>query len=404
MMEPKFCFVIMGFGKKTDFISSRSIDLDKTYLKIIKPSVEQSGYICVRADEINDSGLIDKTMYALLIQSDLVIADISTYNPNALYELGIRHAVKPFSTIIIKESELAKIPFDIDHTRMFTYTHSGDEISEEESNRCINQLKLLIDNASRNKNADSPLYEHISSVVPPILPKDVFEQIIGDLAKKERHLFALVQSAQSNVSNSDFISATKNWKKALEINPNDEYYIQQLALSTYKSKSPSQSVALTDALTIINSILPSNNPETLGISGAINKNLFLSTGDIEFINRAIDNYNKGYTLTLNYYTGENYATCLNLKAKASNNPDEYRALNYLAKDTRKKILKNLEDIIQSEDFENIEDKKWIYASLAHCYKSEGLIEKQVEFEQLFMTNAVEWEKETYRKGLDLASL
>jgi cellulose synthase/poly-beta-1,6-N-acetylglucosamine synthase-like glycosyltransferase len=51
-----------------------------------------------------------------------------------------------------------------------------------------------------------------------------------------------------------------------------------------------------------------------------------------------------------------------------------------------------------------EDKKWIYASLAHCYKSEGLIEKQVEFEQLFMTNAVEWEKETYRKGLELASL
>lgn len=50
-------------------------------------------------------------MYALLMQSELVIADISTYNPNAFYELGVRHAVKPFSTIIIKE-EKGAIPFD----------------------------------------------------------------------------------------------------------------------------------------------------------------------------------------------------------------------------------------------------------------------------------------------------
>ena len=121
----------MGFGKKTDYSTGKTLDLDKTFKNIIKPAVEESGLICLRADEIQESGIIDKNMYTLLIQSDLVIADISTYNPNAIYELGIRHGVKPYATIIIKEKE-GKIPFDLDHTRIFTYSHLGEDIGFDE--------------------------------------------------------------------------------------------------------------------------------------------------------------------------------------------------------------------------------------------------------------------------------
>jgi len=101
--------------------------LDKTYLNIIKPAVEKSDLECIRGDEIQDSGLIDKNMYALLLQADLVIADITTYNPNAIYELGVRHAVRPFSTIIIKEKH-DSIPFDLNHNKIFHYEHMGDDI------------------------------------------------------------------------------------------------------------------------------------------------------------------------------------------------------------------------------------------------------------------------------------
>ena len=92
----------MGFGRKKDPDTNRTIDLDETYKKIIRPAVESSNYNCIRADEILDSGIIDRSMYALLYTAELVIADISTYNPNAIYELGTRHVLKPFSTIVIK--------------------------------------------------------------------------------------------------------------------------------------------------------------------------------------------------------------------------------------------------------------------------------------------------------------
>ena len=59
----KRCFVVMGFGIKTDYVSGRKLDLNKSYKYLIKPVVESKGIECVRADEILHSGSIDVQMY-----------------------------------------------------------------------------------------------------------------------------------------------------------------------------------------------------------------------------------------------------------------------------------------------------------------------------------------------------
>src|ERR1700734_3772776 len=92
---PLTCFVVMGFGKKIDLATGRELDLDKTYQNIIKPAVTDAGYDCKRADEILHSGVIDVPMYDMLFGADLVVADLSTANLNATFELGIRHVMKP---------------------------------------------------------------------------------------------------------------------------------------------------------------------------------------------------------------------------------------------------------------------------------------------------------------------
>jgi hypothetical protein len=80
----------MGFGKKTDYATGRVLDLDKSYSYIIKPAAEEAGIACKRADEIVHSGTIDVPMFEQLLTADVVIADVSTSNPNAFYELGVR--------------------------------------------------------------------------------------------------------------------------------------------------------------------------------------------------------------------------------------------------------------------------------------------------------------------------
>src|SRR5262245_20024835 len=97
------CYVTMPLGKKTSPLTGRVIDFDTVYRTCIRPAVQAEGAICIRTDE--EEGIIVnyKPVFSRLMHSDLVIADLTTHNPNVLYELGIRHAAKSRATILIME-------------------------------------------------------------------------------------------------------------------------------------------------------------------------------------------------------------------------------------------------------------------------------------------------------------
>ncbi len=398
MSKKPLCFVIMGFGKKTDYATGKTLDLDKTYLNIIKPAVIETGYECIRADEVEDSGLIDKSMYALLLKADLVVADISTYNPNALYELGIRHAARPFSTIIIREEE-GIIPFDLSHTRIFHYAHLGDDIGVDEAKRCVGHLVSLIKEVKETCKIDSPLYEFIEGLIPLNMNDDDFNKVITDLARRENSIFALSENARIDMANNEFNLASAKWKKAAELADNEPYFIQQYALARYKSKSPSENTALIDALEIIKRLEPdsTNDPETLGITGAIYKRLWFSTQDLASLKRATDYYKKGFTLTSDYYTGENYANCLDLLGDVETNNEEVIYYRVEAKRTRKEIIESL-NMLETHELSQRYDEKWIYATLSNTNFSLDENEKAVEFEAKFLAlNPLDWEVNTFNE-------
>ncbi|MGR5281396.1 TRAFs-binding domain-containing protein [Photobacterium damselae] len=394
----KICFVIMGFGKKTDYSTGKTFDLDQTYKNIIQPAVENAGYLCIRADEIQDPGLIDKSMYALLMHADLVVADISTFNPNAIYELGIRHAVKPCTTIILKE-EGGKINFDLDHTRIFHYKHLGEDIGADEAKRCQVELISLIEKATQNAFIDSPLYNFINDIQPPTLPAAEYARIIGDLAEKGNHIFAITEKAKTLMAEGQFIDATKLWKRASEMAPTEDYFVQQQALATYKSKSPSETIALSDALRIIEKLShngETNDPETLGLTGAIYKRMWLNNNDRECLRRAKNFYEKGFQISSDYYTGENYALCLDMLSASETDDDERIYFRVAAKKTRQRITDILLDIISEEPDSKY---KWAYATLSNCFYALDNHSEGDKYEQIFrsMTD-IQWELETFDEG------
>ena len=145
------CFVVQGFGKKTDYTDGRVLDLDASY-EIIKEAVESAGLQCIRADEIVHSGTIDVPMYEQLLRADLVIADLSTYNVNAAFELGVRYGLRPQATIIVAEEQF-KNPFDMGHIVIRRYRHLGEEIGYKEAKRFRAELKQAIDDILRQSEA-----------------------------------------------------------------------------------------------------------------------------------------------------------------------------------------------------------------------------------------------------------
>ncbi len=394
----------MGFGKKTDYSTGKTLDLDKTYKNIIQPAVEASGYQCVRADEIQDTGLIDKSMYALLMQAELVVADISTFNPNAIYELGVRHAVRPYSTIVIKEEE-GKIPFDLDHTRIFHYKHLGEDIGADEAQRCQKALAETIEKVTKSALVDSPLYDFIKDINPPKMPKSEYKKIISDLAERETHIFAIVEKAKDHMLEDEFTEAAKLWGKAAEAVPSEDYFLQQQALSVYKSKEPSEVTALADALRIIERLAPdgdSNDPETLGLTGAIYKRMWLSNSDVECLKRAVKYYEKGFQIRSDYYTGENYALCLDMMAGVEVDNDEKTYYLIAAKKARKQIVKILEYVENAvEDGKSGVEFKWAIATLSNCYYGLGDDGNGEKFEKLFISLAeAKWERDTFQESKD----
>lgn len=393
-MEEKICFIVMGFGKKKDPDTNRTIDLDATYKKIIRPAVESAGCKCIRADEIVESGIIDRSMYALLYYADIVIADISTFNPNAIYELGVRHALRPYSTIIIKEDE-GKIPFDIGHDRIISYKHLGNEISEAEVRKCIPQLRTLIQNVINEPKTDSPLYSYIHQIKKPEISEEEISSIIGELKNNEDSIYALTEMAKENMAKSDFVKAEQLWKKLCYKAENEKYYIQQRALCRYKSEVPTTQKALTDALLIMAKIEGQTDTETLGILGAINKRLYEITSDRSFLTSAIDSYKRAWNQYKDYYTGENYATCMFMKSKIETSEELKTHSSVEAKLTYTEII---DIILKSLEDKEVEELFWKYASLSNAYLALDDHTNAEKYEKLFYDQQPQqWEKKTFEK-------
>jgi hypothetical protein len=93
----------MAHGKTPRYEQGRTFDLDKIYQYIISPATQAAGYDCIRSDEVQHAGNINVPMHEQLLNADVVIADLSTANLNAFFELGVRYALKPRTTIVIAE-------------------------------------------------------------------------------------------------------------------------------------------------------------------------------------------------------------------------------------------------------------------------------------------------------------
>jgi hypothetical protein len=72
-----------------------------------------------RADEIQKPGLITQQVIEEVVNADLVVADLTDHNPNAFYELALRHVTqKPVVHMVLRGQQ---IPFDITHQRTIFY-------------------------------------------------------------------------------------------------------------------------------------------------------------------------------------------------------------------------------------------------------------------------------------------
>jgi len=125
-VDDKLVFVVMPFVD----------EFRNIYELGIKKAIEAGGNTCGRVDEeIFLGGIMDK-IRENIAKARFIVADISVYNPNVYYELGLAEGMQ--KDIIMLTSNVDTLPFDLKHKRVIPYNPNN-----------INQLKIDLENNLR---------------------------------------------------------------------------------------------------------------------------------------------------------------------------------------------------------------------------------------------------------------
>ena len=375
-MNP-YCFVITSFGKKDnlndlkDKFSSKKTDekimqinFDSIYDDLVKPAIIAAGMEPLIEREEANFGSIHKTMYEKILLCEFCIADLTNLNPNAYYELGMRYAVKPFSTIPIIASSYFPLPFDIGPNRTFAYTVDKDfNLSDKEND--IKKLAAILLHAKGNHSTDSPLYDLVNGIYFQNSvdhdKTDVFrDKVIYDDKIKEELAYARTVKGDAATTNKqarvnaikaiiDKYKPLENIETAILIDimisfrnieafPEMKEYIETLPRYVFTTvmvqeqyafvlnrnggkANPVDTVMIDKAEAVLKALEDAGkaSSETYGIWGRIYKDKFDKAYEKDKraakvpLQKACDIYQKGFESDIrDAYPGVNYVTCLEL--------------------------------------------------------------------------------------------
>ena len=114
----KNCFIIMPFSDQPGYEPGH---FTHVYDDIIAPACEKASVKCFRGDTTNEPNIIHVDIVKNLIESPLCICDMSSRNPNVMFELGLRQAFR-LPTVLIADDITPQI-FDVAPIRCMSYNH-----------------------------------------------------------------------------------------------------------------------------------------------------------------------------------------------------------------------------------------------------------------------------------------
>ena len=339
-MNRPLCFVLMPFGKKPG-AGGAMIDFDAVYRDLIAPAIEEAELEPLRADEEMTGGIIHKPMFERLILCEYAVADLTTANANVFYELGIRHAVRPWSTVLIFD-EASRLPFDVAPLRAFPYRLTPEGVPKD----IASTKAALADRLREARKAvtDSPIFQLVDGF-PEIdhTKTDVFRDRVRYSAKIKERLararkdgaealravekeLGKIEDLESGVVIDLFLSyrAARGWEEMIDLvdrmSPPLAATVmvqEQLALALNRAKRGEE------AEKVLLDLLEKRGPssETYGILGRVYKDRwegalqdgeqFLARG---LLDKAIQAYLSGFEADWrDAYPGINAVTLMELK-------------------------------------------------------------------------------------------
>lgn len=228
-------FVIRPFGQ-TKGSSGKTLDFEIVSKQLIEPALVAADLGGGTTGELVEAGNIREDMFALILEADLVVCDITIPNANVFYELGIRHALRRRRTILIKGQPSDSTPFDLLTDRYLPYQLANPGASKE-------QLVATIQATMRSeRKTDSPVFELLPSLAEAdpstvqVVPLDFREEVARACSAKRKGWLRLVAEevrgrrfvweglrlvATAQWKLKDMTAAVESWEAIRSTYPND---------------------------------------------------------------------------------------------------------------------------------------------------------------------------------------
>jgi tetratricopeptide (TPR) repeat protein len=331
----------MPFGKKPG-AAGAVIDFDAVYKELIVPAISEAGLEPLRADEEMTGGIIHKPMFERLILCEYAVADLTTANANVFYELGVRHAVRQWSTVLLFAEGSTQLPFDVAPLRAMPYRLSPDGKPADLDVIKPALVKRL--NEAKTASTDSPIFQLVEGFPAVDHTKtDVFRDRVRYSAQMKEKLAAArkeglkaiqavekelgeIQNSESGIVVDLFLSyrAVEAWPEMIEL-------VKKMSPPLAATVMVQEQFGLAlnrhgkgeEAERVLKDLIDRRGPssETYGLLGRVYKDRWegaLKAGQEllarGLLDKAIDAYLKGFEADWrDAYPGVNAATLMEIK-------------------------------------------------------------------------------------------
>ncbi len=177
--------------------------------------------------EKREAGVIHDSMFREAYRADVFIADLTGFNPNVFFELGVRYALRRNITIIASQ-DTSKLPFNIENLRAVQYADRPDDGP-------IEQLVGLVEAGLAKNHNDSPIMAALDLVV---VRRKLWEKVSGERSE------ALTREAASE---NDPLRRLEILRDAVEADPRSSHARGVLLAELRNAGSLTEAIAVATA-------------------------------------------------------------------------------------------------------------------------------------------------------------
>jgi hypothetical protein len=349
-------FIVRPFGTRN------GIDFDAVEAQLIQPAFARLDIQGGTTGKILESGNIREDMFQQLLVADLVVADVSIHNANVFYELGIRHALQPKRTFLLRARQTKprsetgddEIPFDLRTDRYLEYEAANPAAT----------LTVFMDALAQTLAADrqdSPVFRLLPNLQPQersrflLVPQKFREDVA--LASKMRQIGKLgllgLEAKDSawaseglrlvgreQFSAEAYTAARGSWEPICDLDPLDteanltlatiyqrlhDLNASDQALQRVLTARQTHPVTRAEALSVLARNIKERWHE--GFDQFEGERLRRYSLQSPFLTQAVEKYTQGFQQDLsNHYAGINALSLLTIRVElAKGLPDEWQA-------------------------------------------------------------------------------